>query len=91
MNDNKSHDHINIAQQPRYVRKVSKMLTSGFKYTPVSRLLLLFVVTASIVASITDTKYYFYIQVVPHIWVWHQFWRILTWQVSNEDLILVAN
>jgi len=67
------------------------MLTSGFKYTPVSRLLLLFVVIASTVASITDTKYYFYIQIVPHIWVWHQFWRLLTWQVSSEALNLVAN
>ncbi|QDS74767.1 hypothetical protein FKW77_001523 [Venturia effusa] len=68
------------------------MLTSGFKYTPVSRLLLIFVVLSAIVASITDTKYYFYIQVVPHIWVWHQFWRVLTWQLcyTNSTEVLFA-
>lgn len=79
----KSHDYINTAQ-PKYDRTFSNMLTSGFKYTPVSRLLLITVVITSIVASITDTKYYFYVQVVPHLWVWHQFWRILTWQVGLE-------
>ncbi|TID15161.1 uba domain-containing protein ucp14 [Venturia nashicola] len=68
------------------------MLTSGFKYTPVSRLLLIFVVVSAIIASITDTKYYFYIQVVPHIWAWHQFWRILTWQLcyTNSTEVLFA-
>jgi hypothetical protein len=57
------------------------MHTSGFKNTPVSQILLGLVVSLSIIASITDTKYYFYIQVVPHFWVWRQFWRIFTWQV----------
>jgi len=70
----------------------TKMLTSGFKYTPISQLLVLLVVVASILASITDTKYYFYIQVVPHLWVWRQFWRILVWPIcyTNATEVLFA-
>jgi hypothetical protein len=60
------------------------MLTSGFKYAPVSQLLVVWVVAASIAASITDTKYYFYLQAVPHIWKWRQFWRLFTWQVCRR-------
>jgi hypothetical protein len=59
------------------------MLTSGFKHAPVSQILVIGIVATSIIASITDTKYYFYIQIVPHIWNWRQFWRLLTWQVSG--------
>lgn len=62
-------------------KSAAAMLTSGFKYTPVSQLLLIWVVAASLVASFTDTKYYFYLQAVPHIWLWRQFWRLFTWQV----------
>jgi hypothetical protein len=39
------------------------------------------VVIASILASITDTKFYF--PIVPQAWEWKQWWRILTWQVSS--------
>jgi hypothetical protein len=61
---------------------VTAMLTSGFKYAPVSQILVIWVVAASIAASITDTKYYFYLQAIPHIWKWRQFWRLFTWQVG---------
>jgi len=57
------------------------MLTSGFKNAPVSQVLLFYIVTASILASVTDTKYYFYIQISPHLFPWRQVWRLFTWQV----------
>ncbi|KAF2426563.1 hypothetical protein EJ08DRAFT_593535 [Tothia fuscella] len=68
------------------------MHSSGFKNAPVSQVLFVWTVAASIIASITDTKYYFYIQVVPHLWVWRQFWRLFAWQIcyTNSAEVLVA-
>jgi len=59
------------------------MLTSGFTNAPISEFLVLFVIAASIIVSITDSKYLFYIQVVPHLWRYKQAWRLLVWQVNN--------
>ena len=58
------------------------MLTSGFTSAPISRLLLFSLVSSSLLVSITDTKYLFPIQVVPHLWPFRQAWRVLTWQVD---------
>lgn len=55
------------------------MHLSGFQSAPVTQVLVSGVVIASILASVTDTKFYF--PVVPHLWEWGQWWRILTWQV----------
>ncbi|KAM5442073.1 hypothetical protein MferCBS31731_002902 [Microsporum ferrugineum] len=55
------------------------MLSSGFTNAPVTKLALIFIITSSIVASIADVKYLFYIQVNPHIWQYHQLWRFLIW------------
>ena len=60
----------------------TNMLTSGFTNARVSRFLIFWVVTSALLASLTDTKYYIHIEVVPHLWVYGQFWRLLTWQVS---------
>lgn len=57
------------------------MITSGFTNAPVSQFLVFGVVIGALVASLTDTRYYIHIQVVPHIWKYGQFWRFLTWQV----------
>lgn len=62
------------------------MLTSGFTNAPVSRFLVFYVVATSLLASITDSKYLIHIHVVPHIWVYRQFWRLLTWQASQQSL-----
>ena len=59
------------------------MITSGFTNAPVSQFLVFGVVIGAIVASLTDTRYYIHIQVVPHIWKYGQFWRFLTWQVCR--------
>lgn len=57
------------------------MLASGFTAAPVSQFLFFGVIASSILVSITDTKYLFYIQVVPHLWQYMQAWRLLIWQV----------
>jgi hypothetical protein len=68
------------------------MLSSGFKDAPVSRSLVFGIVAASLLVSITDSKYYFYIQVEPHLWRYHQLWRILIYQLcyTNSSEVLFA-
>jgi hypothetical protein len=68
------------------------MLSTGFTDAPVSRSLVYGIVAASILASITDTKHYFYIQVDPHLWRYHQIWRIFTYQLcyTNSTEVLFA-
>jgi hypothetical protein len=61
------------------------MHISGFRNTPVSQILVFWVIGASILASVTDIKYYFYIQVDPHLWKWRQYWRLLVWQVGDTQ------
>ncbi|KAK2731800.1 hypothetical protein FQN57_003161 [Myotisia sp. PD_48] len=68
------------------------MLSSGFTHAPVTKSALVFIVAASIVVSIADAKYLFYIQVVPHIWKYQQLWRFLIWPVCyvNSTEVLQA-
>lgn len=68
------------------------MLASGFTSAGVSQSLFFGIIASSIVVSITDTKYLFYIQVVPHLWRYKQLWRLLTWQLcyTNSTELLFA-
>lgn len=68
------------------------MLSTGFTDAPVSRSLAFGIVTASILVSITDSKHYFYIQVDPHLWRYHQLWRIFTYELcyTNSTEVLFA-
>jgi len=68
------------------------MLSTGFANAPVSRSLAYGIVAASILASILDVKHYFYIQVDPHLWRYHQLWRIFTYQLcyTNSTEVLFA-
>lgn len=68
------------------------MLASGFTNAPVSRLLVICVVLFAFVASITDTKYYLWIQARPHLFDYWQFWRLFTWQLcyTNSTEVLFA-
>ncbi|KAK6586007.1 hypothetical protein PZA11_001064 [Diplocarpon coronariae] len=68
------------------------MLSTGFANAPVSRSLVYALVGTSILASITDTKHYFYIQVDPHLWRYHQLWRIFAYQLcyTNSTEVLFA-
>ncbi|KAF2277092.1 uncharacterized protein EI97DRAFT_432708 [Westerdykella ornata] len=61
------------------------MITSGFTNAPVSQFLVFSVVIFALIASLTDTRYYLHIQIVPHIWHYGQFWRFLTWQLCHTD------
>lgn len=56
------------------------MLASGFTATPVSKFLFFGIIVSSIVVSVTDTKYLFHIQLVPHLWHHQQYWRLFIWQ-----------
>ncbi|KAL8710433.1 MAG: hypothetical protein Q9220_005034 [cf. Caloplaca sp. 1 TL-2023] len=56
------------------------MLASGFTAAPISKSICFGITISSVLASITDTKYLFHIQLVPHIWRFKQFWRLLVWQ-----------
>lgn len=69
-----------------------KMLASGFRDAPVSRALVVSVVLTALLASITDTKYYLWIEVRPHLLDYRQFWRVLTWQLcfTNSTEVLFA-
>ncbi|CAO1604669.1 MAG: hypothetical protein LQ349_006123 [Xanthoria aureola] len=56
------------------------MLASGFSAATVSKWLFFGTIASSILVSITDGKFYFHIQLVPHLWRYKQFWRLLVWQ-----------
>ncbi|KAJ9618660.1 hypothetical protein H2203_008864 [Taxawa tesnikishii (nom. ined.)] len=68
------------------------MLASGFTSAPITRFLVVGVVVCSMLASITDTKYYFWIAVKPHLRDYRQLWRLLTWQLcyTNSTEVLFA-
>lgn len=68
------------------------MLSSGFTDAPVTRILIYSLVAFSLLASVTDTKHYFYIFVEPHIWRYHQLWRMLIYQFcfTNSTELLFA-
>jgi hypothetical protein len=72
----------------RFTRDPTAMITSGFTNAPVSQFLVFGTVIGALLASLTDTRYYIHIQVVPHLWSYKQFWRILTWQVSLSWWVL---
>ncbi|EFR03771.1 hypothetical protein MGYG_06771 [Nannizzia gypsea CBS 118893] len=68
------------------------MLSSGFTNAPVTKLALVFIIASSIIVSIADAKYLFYIQVNPHIWQYNQLWRFLIWPLcyTNSTEVLLA-
>jgi hypothetical protein len=68
------------------------MLASGFTNAPVSRLLVIGVVVAAFLASLTDTKVFLWIEVRPHLLDYWQYWRLLTWPLcyTNSTEVLFA-
>ncbi|KAH9840345.1 DSC E3 ubiquitin ligase complex subunit 2-like [Teratosphaeria destructans] len=68
------------------------MIASGFTNAPVTKYLIIGVVLSALLASITDTKYFFWIEVRPHLLDYGQFWRLLTWQLcyTNSTEVLFA-
>ena len=68
------------------------MIASGFTNAPVSKALVVGVVATSFLSSLTDTKYYFWIQVRPHLFDYWQIWRLFTWQLcyTNSTEVIFA-
>ncbi|KAI6804605.1 hypothetical protein KC361_g258 [Hortaea werneckii] len=68
------------------------MITSGFTNAPVTKLLVFGIILTSFLATLTDTKYFFWIEVRPHLLEYAQLWRLLTWQVcyTNSTEVLFA-
>jgi len=64
----------------------------SFTNAPVSRLLVIGVVTTSIAASLLDSKHLFYIKVDIHLWRHWQIWRLLVFQLvyTNSAEVLFA-
>lgn len=63
-----------------------------FTNAPVTRILVLGVVSASIAASLLDVKHYCYIFIDTHLLRYGQFWRLLTYQLcyTNSAEVLFA-
>ncbi|CAI6096917.1 hypothetical protein V2G26_016131 [Clonostachys chloroleuca] len=57
----------------------------SFTNTPVTRLILLGIVSASTLASLLDIKHYFYILVDTHVWRYRQLWRFLIYQLCYTN------
>lgn len=49
----------------------------SFENAPVSKGLMVWLAVASVLSGIFDIKYYFHLQLVPHISTHHQYWRLL--------------
>lgn len=62
----------------------------SFTNAPVTRTLVVGLVSSSLAASLFDLKYYFYILVNTHIWKYHQPWRALIFQLcyTNSSEVL---
>ncbi|EMR09948.1 hypothetical protein PNEG_01706 [Pneumocystis murina B123] len=54
---------------------------SGLQNTPITQYLLYGTVLNATLASIFNIKHYFPIQLIPHFMNYHQYWRILGWQM----------
>lgn len=64
----------------------------SFTNAPVTRTLVVGLVSSSVAASLFDLKHYFYILVDTHIWRYHQPWRALIFQLcyTNSSEVLFA-
>ncbi|KAF1834362.1 hypothetical protein BDW02DRAFT_579668 [Decorospora gaudefroyi] len=79
-------------QSPSSTHTYITMITSGFTHTPISQLLIFGTVLGALLATITDSRVYFHIQVVPHFWGYGQVWRVGVWQLcfTNSTEVLFA-
>jgi membrane associated rhomboid family serine protease len=65
----------------------------SFTNAPVTRALVLGLVSSSIAVSLLDLKHYAYILVDLHFWRYHQFWRVFAYQLcyTNSAEVLFAS
>jgi hypothetical protein len=76
--------HVSCADA---LSSLATMISSGFTNAPVSRFLVFSTVITALLATLTDTRYYFHLQVQPHIWGYGQFWRFGVWPVRFCELL----
>jgi len=85
---------VSYFTSPHYLLDISftNMHASGFANAPVTRVLVIATVVISFLATLTDTKYYAWIDIRPHLFDYHQFWRLFTWQLcyTNSTEVLFA-
>ncbi|ODQ66701.1 hypothetical protein NADFUDRAFT_82444 [Nadsonia fulvescens var. elongata DSM 6958] len=55
--------------------------SSGFKDTPVSKALVMFLTIVPVLVSLSQVQYLFDLKVNPHLTQWGQWWRVFTWQL----------
>ena len=54
-------------------------MSSGFTNAPITRTLIITSITLSILASLTDSKAFLPLSIRPHLLIYAQFWRLITW------------
>ncbi|KAK9478395.1 hypothetical protein V1514DRAFT_73232 [Lipomyces japonicus] len=66
---------------------------AGLQNAVVTKHLLIAVVTTAVVTTIVGIKHYVFLQLVPHVWSWHQWWRLIIWQFVylNQSEVLFAS
>ncbi|GMM38303.1 Dsc2 protein [Saccharomycopsis crataegensis] len=57
-------------------------ISKGLKHMPVTKSFLIMNMLIPVIASLLDIKYAFYLKFDPFIYQWHQYWRLLTNQIS---------
>ncbi|KAF8473422.1 hypothetical protein BDZ91DRAFT_831127 [Kalaharituber pfeilii] len=68
------------------------MNISGFRGTPLTRLLIFFLFLFSLLTTLTSTKHHFHVQLLPHLLHYHQVSRLALWQLiyANSGELLFA-
>ncbi|CAE6524072.1 unnamed protein product [Rhizoctonia solani] len=64
---------------------------SGFQNAPITKGLMIATGALSLIIGLADVRYYFHLQLVPHISRDHQYWRLLTNQLAftnSSELLL---
>jgi len=61
------------------------LLIMSFENAPVSKGIMLWLAAVSVLSGIFDIKYYFHLQLVPHISAHHQYWRLLTHHLACQS------
>ncbi len=62
----------------------------GFVNTPVSKYLFVWSTGLPVIISLVGVKYLFELNLIPQIWEWHQWWRLIIWQLaySNQSEVM---
>ncbi|KZO98063.1 hypothetical protein CALVIDRAFT_512634 [Calocera viscosa TUFC12733] len=64
----------------------------SFHHAPVTKGLMVICGLASLAAALFDIKYYMHLQLIPHLWRDHQYWRLFIYPLAfaNSSDLLIA-